>query len=1156
MTSAPPRFAHLHLHSEYSILDGACRSSPLIDRIGDLGMAHVCITYHGTMAGTVELYKKAKAAGVHPVLGMEAYVTEDHRVKRRDDGTRSTTTHLTLLAANNKGWRNLMRLSSRACLEGMYYKPRIDYEMMSELGEGIICLSGCMASETQRRIMDGNIKGAGEELARLRDIFTEDRLYVEFQDNGVVEQPKINAVLEDLRKDLSLRGVITSDVHYLNHSDAKPHDALLCIQTKAKLAEPIGRDPGHRFGFSTDQFYLKSPAEMWGSLGAEGNGWPAEWFEASVEIAERCQVELKMGEFLLPEYPCPEGHTADSWLRVICEEGLNRRYPVVTDDMRRQLDFELETISNMGYSAYFLITWDWINWAKEQGIPVGPGRGSAAGSIVAYTSGITDLDPLKYGLLFERFLNPDRVSMPDIDTDIAQAGRERCIRYLTEKYGADRVAQISTFGRIAPKNAVKDAARVMDLPVAIGEKISSLIPEGPGQTFSSNLEPNADLRKQYDTDEVIRKVVDLAKPLEGMVRNTGIHAAAVVIGAEPLTQVVPLRAGEHGDQIVTQFEQNACEDLGLLKMDVLGLRNLDVLAKVIDIIERSSGKRIDLGALPLDDAETYAMIARGDCVGVFQLESAGMQAAARQIRPTCFEDIIALGALFRPGPMEYIPVYAANKHDPSRVTYKDERLRDILHETHGITVYQEQYMQIAKVLAGFTPGEADDLRKGIAKKKRDVLDRIKPKFLEGCRNNDVDPKLATKLWEDAEKAGDYSFNKSHAACYALISYQTAWLKCHYPSEYMAGLLSSVMHTKDKVPFIVNACRKMGITVLPPSVNESVHDFGVLDDGSIRFGLMAVKGVGDGAVDAIIAAREVTPFSSLWEFCERVDKTQANKRVLEALIKAGAFDETGATRKGMLDVLPQAMALGTKKQSDTAMGQFDLFSGMDEGSPESVIDYPVIPTEEFTGQELLALEKEAAGLYMSGHPIDEHRSGLDARSRHMIGQLDGLEDRTKVVVGGIIVGMRALVTKKGDPMAFIQVEGTDTAQITIVVLPKVYQHCREIIVGENASVIIKATIDAKDGRLDLIADEVIPMAVAPQLHGVTFRATASQLKDEKVVSHLRRIFSNYPGEAPVDVKVTLPDGTSEMLRLGDEWRVRLDPSLTMELRELLGDEALV
>jgi DNA polymerase-3 subunit alpha len=1148
----------------------------------------VGLTDHGTMAGTLELYRKATKAGIRPVLGMEAYLTADQQVRALEDGRRSETTHLTLLAESNEGWQNLMALSSQACLEGMYYKPRADYAQLEKKAKGLICLTGCMAAKTQQLILQGDDKGAMAEVDRLVQIFGKDQVYVEIQDNGVVDetsgmsQQNINDKLRRIAAEFQLPSVITSDVHYLLQEHAKPHDALLCIQTKARLSDE------KRFRFSTDQFWFKTQDEMWQQF--ESLGYPIEWFTNTVEIAERCNVELTLGENLLPPFDCPEGHTSDSYLRELCERGLRIRYgDNPSAEARERLDFELNTISRMGYSAYFLITWDWINFARSQDIPIGPGRGSAAGSIVAYTTWITDLDPLKYDLLFERFLNPDRISMPDIDTDVAQEGREACIRYLTDKYGSDRVAQIATFGRLQPKAAVKDSARVMDLPVAIGEQISKLIPDGPKQSFKKNLADGMDLAKAYKSDPTVKSVVDMAMPLEGMVRNTGIHAAAVVISDRPLTDIVPVRAGEHGDQIVTQFEQADVEDLGLLKMDVLGLRNLDVLKKVRDFIKDSKGEDLVVADIPLDDPVTFEMIARGETTGVFQLESEGMQAAARQVKPTRFEDIIALVALYRPGPMEYIPTFAANKRDPERIKYADPRLKEILEDTYGITCYQEQYMIIARKLANFTPGQADELRKGIAKKLRHVLDKVKPMFLEGCANNGVAKNVAASLWEDAEKAGDYSFNKSHAACYGLIAYQTAWLKAHYPSEYMAALISTVMSTKDKVPYFVAAAQKMGIDVLPPDVNESVHDFRVLSDtGAIRFGLSAVKGVGHAAIDEIIRARAERPFDSIYDFCNRVSKDCANKRVVEALVKAGAFDCTGDTRMGMYASIESAMKLGANAQRDAASGQFDLFGDMMANAGEDVdessfaAEFPDVPKGEWQFLEKLDFEREATGLYMSGHPIDQWRDAIDARTTHSIGDVNAIgaeinrkideegfvppkeqrgkngeriDKRELVKVGGIVQEYRALVTKKGQPMAFFVLEGTDGQTIRVVVFPTVFEQVREKLQGDRKVIILDARLEAKEGSTDLMAERIATLEEAPELHAVTVRAPSDTFADAFVMSELQRILKNYPGTAEVTFKVETPEG-EQLMRLGDDWRVKIEPGLRAELRELLGASALI
>jgi DNA polymerase-3 subunit alpha len=1130
--SAPP-FAHLHVHTEYSILDGACQVTPLVELAGNLGMQHIGITDHGTMAGTIEMYKKAKAAGIHPVLGMEAYVSQDHLARGENPAARQRT-HLTLLARNDAGFRNLMKLSSTAAIEGYYYRPRIDYDLMSKHSEGIIALSGCMASQTQRYIAEGNTAAAREEVDRLSNIFGRENFYLEFQDGGIPEQKMINEQLRAIQRDSGLDAVVTADVHYLTKDDAVPHDALLCIQTKAQIADE------QRFRFSTQEFYLKSPEEMY----SEFDAYPSDWVARSVEIAERCQLDISLGTNLLPAFPTPDGKTDDEYLRELCEEGMRRRYPNIDGDLETRLTFELETISKMGYSAYFLITWDWIIWAKDQGIAVGPGRGSAAGSMVAYVLGITDVDPIKYDLLFERFLNPDRVSMPDIDTDVSQAGRERCIQYLAERYGRDHVAQISTFGRMQPKAAVKDAARVMGYPAAVGDKVSKMIPDGPGMSFKNLLVKGQDLKKAYDSDETTRAIVDLALPLEGVVRNSSIHAAAVVIGDRPLTDIVPLRGGDHGE-VITQVAQDDVEALGLLKMDVLGLRNLDVLEKVVEFIEQSQGERIDVGEIPLDDVETLQMIASGENVGVFQLESPGMSGAARQIGPTKFEDIVALVAMYRPGPMIHIPTYAANKRNPGNVTYPDPRLESILAETYGINCYQEQYMKMARVLANFTPGEADDLRKGIAKKKRDVLDKLKEKFLVGCANNNVAATVAQKLWDDVERAGDYSFNKSHSVCYALISYQTAYLKCHYPAEYMAALISTVMHTKDRVPYYVSGARSMGINVQPPDVNESFSDFRVTEEG-IRFGLTAVKGVGREAVGAIVVGREQKPYSSIWDFCERVDMGQLNKRVLEALIKAGALDSTGDTRKSMLEYMPQALAAGQKKQQDAAAGQFDLFGEMGMGGDDAVIEhqYPSLPKVEFEQRELLQLEREATGLYMSGHPLQEVADDIAERTDHKIAELEGQADRTVITVGGIVSSIRQLTTRKGDPMAFVQLEDL-TGSIRLVVLPNVYEQARERIQGDPAIVIVRAKVDRRDENLDLVADAIMRIEEAPKLNTITLTASESDVNAE-LVSELRRIVKTYPGEANVDIVLRKATGEHQRVRFGQDWRVNPDSGFAAEI----------
>ena len=906
MAEAP--FVHLHVHSEYSILDGACRIPELAKRAAELEMPSVALTDHGSLAGAIDLFKAAGKEGVKPVIGCEVYVADDRRAQQKGYA------HLTLLAETNEGYANLIKLSSLGYLEGYYYKPRVDWELLERHGKGLVALSGCLSGRVSRALEEGRVDDAEGELDRLEQIFGRDQVYVEMQNAHLDVQQRINPLLQQLAAKRGLPLVATGDVHYLRHYDARAHEALLCIQSGDSL-----KNPNH-WKFETDHFYFKTPQEMLADFPGQD-----EALRRTLEVAERCNVQIELDRILLPHFPTPDGRDAFDYLVELCEKGLARRYPQVTPELRERLQFELKTIREMGFADYFLIVSDFVGFARRNGIGVGPGRGSAAGSLVSYSLEITDLDPIRYDLLFERFLNPGRKSMPDIDIDFAVDGRERVINYVTEKYGRDRVAQVITFGTMAARAAVRDAGRVLEVPYGVVDKVAKAIPEGPGQTLEECLKPGAELRQAYDSDPVAREIVDLARPLEGLTRQDGIHAAAVVIGAEPLIEVLPLQQKGTDQEVVTQFSGTNIEALGLLKMDFLGLRNLDVIDKACKLVGN-----LDIGAIPLDDEKTYKMLARGESNGVFQFESSGMREALRSVRPTLFEDLIALVALYRPGPMAYIPVYARRKNGQEPVSYPDERLKPITASTYGICIYQEQYMEIAKKIAGFSPAEADDLRKAIGKKIHALMASLKGKFLEGSAANGVSAAVANQLWADMEQAQDYSFNKSHAACYALIAYQTAWLRANHAKEYMAALISSVMNTKDKVPFYVNACDELGIEVLPPDVNTSQIDFAVVE-GKIRFGLNAVKNVGEGACRAIVAAREEGgAFTSIWDFTERVDPTVANKRALESLVKCGALDSTGASRKGMLESLEQALSWGQRQQADKLLGQSSIFD-LDDGS---------------------------------------------------------------------------------------------------------------------------------------------------------------------------------------------------------------------------------
>jgi len=1127
--SETPPFVHLHVHSEYSILDGACRIPELAARAAELGMPAVALTDHGSLAGTIGLFKAARKEGVKPVVGCEVYVADDRKALQKGYA------HLTLLAETNEGYGNLIKLSSLGYLEGYYYKPRVDWELLERHAGGLIALSGCLSGRVCKALEEGRATDAEAELDRLETIFGRDDVYVEMQNAHLDVQQRINPVLAQLAERRGLPLVATGDVHYLRHEDARAHEALLCIQSGDSL-----KNPSH-WRFETDQFYFKTPAEM----AADFTGHE-DALRRTVEIAERCNVEIALDRILLPHFPTPDGRDTFDYLVELCEKGLARRYDTVGPELRERLKFELKAIKEMGFADYFLIVADFVGFAKRDGISVGPGRGSAAGSLVAYCLEITDIDPIRYDLLFERFLNPGRKSMPDMDIDFAVEGRERVINYVREKYGRDRVAQIITFGTMAARAAVRDAGRVLEHPYGTVDKVAKLIPEGPGQTLDDCLKPGAELRQAYDSDPTTREIVDLAKPLEGLTRQDGIHAAAVVIGAEPLMDVLPLQQKGGDQEIVTQFSGTDVESLGLLKMDFLGLRNLDVIDKACAL-----AGDLDIGAIPLDDRKTYEMLARGEATGVFQFESSGMREALRSVKPTSFEDIIALVALYRPGPMAYIPVYARRKNGQEAVSYPDERLKQITSSTYGICIYQEQYMEIAKQIAGFSPAEADDLRKAIGKKIHSLMASLKGKFLEGCAASGTAASVAQQLWADMEQAQDYSFNKSHAACYALISYRTAWLRANHPKEYMAALISSVMNTKDKVPFYVNACDELGIEVLPPDVNQSQIDFAVVE-GKIRFGLNAVKNVGEAACRAIVRARdEGGPFTTIWDFTERVDPQVSNKRALESLVKAGALDSTGAPRKGMLECLEQALSWGQKQQADRLLGQGSIFDLGDAAGEPAPRHHPVIPADEFEKGELLHMEKESLGLYVSEHPLSGIRDQLRRKTDCALSELERRRDGEVVVVGGIVAAVKQLTTKRGEPMVFVGLEDV-TGAVEAVAFNSVYALARDLIVQDRV-LVVKGRVDHKQqGETKLIAIEITPFEAVPERREVRLKVDA-RVAPAGLIRELADVVGRYPGEAPVYVEAVTSVGP-KLLELGP--KVQPVPDFFAEAKALLGEAAVL
>jgi DNA polymerase-3 subunit alpha len=1072
------------VHSEYSLLDGACKIDALAERAAAFEQPALGLTDHGVMNGAVELYKACTKRGVKPILGFEAYLCDDLTA----DAVRYERNHLTLLAASDEGLRNLVKLTSAGFLEGNKRgKCNVDMALLERHAAGVIALTGCLQSRFCRRLVDDNPAEARAHVDDLLRVFGPEDVYFELQMNGIPEQDKANEGIVRIAREVGRPLVGTADVHYLRREDYDNHRALLCVQTKSTLEQP-------KLSFDTNEFYLKDSAEMEAAFA----DWP-EAIESTREIAERCDATIELGKQLIPRYPTPEGRDQADYLRELAFEGLRRRYgdPPPAEAVER-LEMELGVIGGMGFDAYFLIVWDFVKYAKDNGIAVGPGRGSAAGSIVAYSLNITDVDPLRYGLLFERFLNAERVSMPDIDIDFSVKGRDRVIRYVADKYGQQSVAQIITFGRMFPRAATRDAARVLGHDYGAGDRLAKMIPDpimGRPPSFEDCLKPGEELARAYRDDPQARQIIDVAKGLEGIVRNSSIHAAAVVIADRPLTDIVPLQLAEERGEVgedggraykmVTQYSMKPIEEIGLLKMDFLGLRNLDVIESALDIIERSSGTRPEMAALPLDDSKTYEMLARGDSVGVFQFESEGMREALKKVRPTEFDDLVALNALYRPGAMRYIDTYARNKRNPDAITHPDERLRTITEASYGVILYQEQSMQIAKEIAGFSGPEADDLRKAIGKKDRARMASMKERFADGARATGTSDRAIQELWAVNEAAADYSFNRSHAACYGLISYRTAWLKANYPAEYMAALISSVMSTKDKVPFFVSRCEEMGIEVLPPDVNESGHDFKV-SGGNIRFGLDAVKNVGSAAVDAVMAAREEGGrFTSLWDFCERVDCRAVNKKAIESLVRCGALDSTSATRTGMLAVLPQAQASGAKAQQDAQLGQSSIFdleepaaSGATAAAPAMARQRPPIPSLPDERSELNVMEKETLGLFLSSHPLKEVRSALRARVECSLAELKGRADGSWVTVGGMIAEAKRIRTKKGDPMLFATLDDLE-AQVEMLVFNSAYAANSEKVDVDKV-VIVRGRVDHKEqGETKLVAQEVEVFDPSPE-----------------------------------------------------------------------------
>lgn len=1068
-------FVHLHTHTCYSLLDGACKIPQLVQRAKELGMESLAITDHGVMYGVIEFYKAAKAAGIHPVIGCEVYVAPRSRWDKVA-GLDDKPYHLVLLAENRTGYQNLIKLVSRSWLEGFYYKPRVDKELLRQCSEGLIALSACLAGEVPVRLREGDHEGAQKAAVEYEAMFGQGNFFLELQDHGIEGQTLVNSGLIRLSRETGIPLVATNDLHYIRREEASVQDILLCIQTGKTLAD------GDRMQFGTQEFYLKSTDEMALLFG----DYP-EALASTEQIAQRCRVDFEFGQNHLPPYPLPQGETDEaSYLRKLCLQGLEARYPGRTripplgdhassdaahgqaqTPMERLL-YELDMIEKMGFPGYFLIVWDFINFARKQGIFVGPGRGSAAGSIVSYSLGITSIDPLKYDLLFERFLNPERISMPDIDIDICYLRRGEVIDYVSQRYGRDRVCQIVTFGTMAAKAAIRDAGRAMGVPLAKVDKAAKLVPSELNITLNRALELSSELRTLAESDEETGSLIQVAKALEGMPRHSGVHAAGLVISGEPLEHYLPLQRSADGLPC-TQFEKDTVESIGLLKMDLLGLRTLTVIGNAVELIRQSQGVSLDIDRIPLDDPKAYGLLSEGDTIGVFQLESDGLRQILRELKPDRFEDIVALVALYRPGPLGsgMVDDFIKRRHGQIDAAYLHPLLEPILETTYGVILYQEQVMRIAGDLGGLTLGEADQLRRAMGKKKPEVLAAYREVFIKGAKIKGVDEETGRKIFELMEYFSGYGFNKSHSAAYALVAYQTAWLKAHYPVEFMAALLSSVMETKDKVPFYIEECRQRKIPILAPDVNISLEGFSV-SQGSIRFGLAAIKQVGTPAIQSILEERKNGAYSSLENFCRRIDLTHVNRRVLENLIWAGAFSSVPGNRAQQLAIMPMAADLGMAWQKEANSSQISLFDVAPEIRPD--YDTLALPAlEDIAERDILNMEKEILGLYLSGHPLSRFSQLLRRKTSHRIDQLGPEQDEKPVILGGLITALRRSVTKRGQMMAYFKLEDL-TGSVDVLVFPRNFAELAPLL-AEDVVVLVRGRYHEQEEKPKLFLEKL-------------------------------------------------------------------------------------
>ena len=1142
-------FTHLHVHTEYSLLDGSCKIKELTARAKELGMDSMAVTDHGVMYGVIDFYRAAREAGIKPIIGCEVYVSPGSRFDRETVSGEDRYYHLVLLAENNQGYQNLMKIVSKGFVDGFYYKPRIDYELMETYHEGIIALSACLAGEVQRYLQRGMYEEAKKAALHHRDIFGEGNYFLELQDHGIPAQKTVNQGLLRLSRELGIDLVATNDIHYTYAEDAKAHDILLCIQTGKKVADE------NRMRYEGGQYYCKSEEEMKALF-----PYALEALENTHKIAERCNVEIEFGVTKLPRFDVPEGYDSWSYLNKLCQDGMAVRYPEDDGTLQKRLEYELDVIHNMGYVDYFLIVWDFIHFAKSHDIIVGPGRGSAAGSIVSYALAITDIDPIRYNLLFERFLNPERVSMPDIDIDFCYERRQEVIDYVVEKYGKDQVVQIVTFGTLAAKGVVRDVGRVLDMPYARCDAIAKMIPGDLGMTLEKALKQSPDLRKAYQEDEEVKYLIDMSMRLEGLPRHTSMHAAGVVISRTSVDEYVPLSRAADGT-ITTQFTMTTLEELGLLKMDFLGLRTLTVIQNAVRQVEKNHGIRLDMHDIDYNDREVLAAISTGRCDGVFQLESSGMKGFMKELKPENLEDIIAGISLYRPGPMDFIPRYLKGKNDKNSITYECPQLEPILGPTYGCIVYQEQVMQIVRDLAGYTMGRSDLVRRAMSKKKASVMEKERQNFVygneaegvKGCVNNGIDEKTANHIYDEMIDFAKYAFNKSHAACYAVVSYQTAFLKYYYPKEFMAALMTSIMDNVTKVSEYILTCRQMGIEIMPPDINEGESGFSV-SGNAIRYGLSAIRSVGRSVVDAIVREREEHGlYTSMEDFVERMTNKEVNKRTLENFIKSGALDSMPGNRRQKTMIAPELLDQKNKDRKNILDGQMSLFDfAGEEEKRQFQITMPDVP--EFPKEELLAFEKEILGIYISGHPMEEYvdiwEKSITARTVDFIVDEEtdraSVSDGDRVIIGGMITGKVVKTTKNNKMMAFITVEDL-VGSVEVLVFPKDYEAKRNLLV-EDAKVFIegRASIgDEPTGKL--IFEKVTPFDSLPKELWIKFadREGYEQLQEQ--------MFDTLKMAEGTDSVIIYLEKERAKKVLPANWRVKAEKTLVDRLTELIGEK---